>query len=329
MSPDVSIIMPVYNAEKYLNQAILSILDQSLTSFEFIIINDGSTDSSLRIIQSFHDSRIILLNQNNKGIACALNEGIKKSSAKIIARMDADDISEKFRLAIQFEYLKNNPHTVLIGSDARVIDMTGKYIYTSNVPADWAEIRKSIPFFPIYHSSAMFRKESVLKAGLYDERVSLLNAFEDQLLWNNLIAYGVVENIKIPLIQYRLQPGASTSKSSNEGKLAKYIIPELVSGRYPDMEIASLIKLKKALTKNKKYFNYYIYIAKKYLFESRCRREAFRHCIIALRYKPFGMKAISYLILCLLPFSLIRRIKHRYQRERLPLNRASNSLFLD
>jgi len=309
MNPEVSVIMPVFNAEKYLKEAISSILEQSFTNFEFIIINDGSTDSSLQVIRNFQDSRIMVIDQKNKGVAIALNDGIKKSGSNFIARMDADDFSEKFRLATQVEYLNKNPNTTMIGSNAIVVDMSGKYIYTSNVPLEWDEIKAGIPIFSIYHSSVMFRKNDVVKAGLYDERISRLNAFEDQLLWNKLTNYGIIENIKEPLIRYRLQPDAVTSKSFAEGILAKKIIPELVAGRFPEKEINELLEVKRAMKKRDRYYNYHTYIAKKYLFESRKRVSALKSILKALILKPFGFTAILYMACLLFPLSFIRKIK--------------------
>jgi glycosyltransferase involved in cell wall biosynthesis len=307
--------MAVYNAAPYIKEAIDSILGQTYGNFEFIIVDDGSTDESKEIIKSYNDPRILLIEQENLGNAIARNRGINKSQSSLIAILDADDISEKSRLATQFDYMNKNPGTALIGSNALVIDMSGEYIFTSDVPVKWSEIKKGIPFFSIYHSSVTYRKELAVKAGLYDERISNLNAFEDQLLWNRIAEYGIIENLKEPLICYRIQPNAVTGKSSKEGILAQIIIPELVSGRYPEAEIASLQNVKKALRCNEKYFNYHSFIAKKYLFETGDRLNAIKHVISALRYNPFGLKAIAYLILCFFPLSQLKRFKKRISQK--------------
>ena len=309
MNPEVSVIMPVFNAEKYLKESINSIIDQSFTDFELIIVNDGSTDSSADIIKNIHDPRIKLISQNNKGVAHALNSGIRISKGVFIARMDADDISEKNRLKVQFDYLNKNPGTVLLGSNAIVVDMSGEYIYTSDIPLCWPEIKTGIPFFLIFHSSVMCRRDILIKAGLYDERVSNLNAFEDQLLWNKLINYGIIENIKEPLIKYRLQPNAGTGKSPAESLLAQKIIPVIVSGGFPQAEIEELLNLKRSMTAREKNYNYYSYIAKKYLFESRNRLNAFRSIFKAIRYRPFGYKLYLYMLCSLFPLSLFKKLK--------------------
>ncbi|HMM61548.1 MAG TPA: glycosyltransferase family A protein, partial [Candidatus Rifleibacterium sp.] len=99
--PEISVVMSVYNSEAWLREAVASILAQTFTDFEFIIINDGSTDGSLDIIESFRDSRIVLVNQENAGLAAALNRGVQFAKASLIARMDADDVSLPERLGFR------------------------------------------------------------------------------------------------------------------------------------------------------------------------------------------------------------------------------------
>ena len=114
--------MPVYNGEKYLSEAIQSILDQTYTDFEFIIVNDGSSDQSVNIIKEFNDKRIILLqNDTNKGNYPCRNLGMQTARGKYICVMDADDISEPGRLQTQFQYMERNHDTGICGSFARSI----------------------------------------------------------------------------------------------------------------------------------------------------------------------------------------------------------------
>ena len=108
--------MPVYNGEKYLQEAIESILNQTFKDFEFIIINDGSTDKTLEIIKSFTDPRIKLITQENRGIIYSLNKGITESRGKYIARMDADDISLPERLEKEYRFLEQNPNYGIVGT---------------------------------------------------------------------------------------------------------------------------------------------------------------------------------------------------------------------
>ena len=120
--PKVTVLMPVYNGEKYLNQAIDSILTQTFSDFEFLIIEDGSTDQSAEIIKSYSDSRIKLVcNDKNLKLAATLDKGLELSRGEYVARMDCDDISLRERLERQVEYLNSNNDICLVGSGFKLI----------------------------------------------------------------------------------------------------------------------------------------------------------------------------------------------------------------
>ena len=129
-NPLVTVLMPAYNAEKYIAEAISSILKQSFTNFELLIVNDGSTDGTERVINSFNDNRIVLVNQANKGVSSALNAGLAHSRTPYIARFDADDICHPDRLKIQYEFITTYPEYSIIGSAADYVDAAGHYIFT-------------------------------------------------------------------------------------------------------------------------------------------------------------------------------------------------------
>ena len=125
----LTVLMPVYNAEKYLKPALESILNQTYKDFEFLIIDDGSTDKSLEIIKSYNDSRIRLIgHEQNQKLIATLNEGIKLAQGEYIARMDADDISAPERLQKQMEFLEKHPATVVLGCDFQIIDGHPRHI---------------------------------------------------------------------------------------------------------------------------------------------------------------------------------------------------------
>lgn len=134
----VSIIMPFYNAEKYLKRAILSVLGQTFIDFELILINDGSTDQSISIIDNFSDSRIRLIDgKENLGLAARLNEGIAASMGNYVARMDADDICYSDRLLLQVNFLDNNANVDLLSGRIVEIDMLDNYVCTrSHIEVD-------------------------------------------------------------------------------------------------------------------------------------------------------------------------------------------------
>ena len=162
--------MSVYNGEKYLSEAIESILNQTFKDFEFLIINDGSTDSSREIILSYDDYRIKLIeNDNNIGLTKSLNKGVDIACGKYIARMDADDISMPERLEKQVDFMENHEDIAVCGSCATIIN--GNDIeYSSFInPETSSEIKVALFFFnPIAHPTAMIRKDVLNAIGNYD-----------------------------------------------------------------------------------------------------------------------------------------------------------------
>ncbi len=157
----VTILMPVYNGEKYLKEALESILNQTFTNFEFLIINDASTDNSKNIINSFNDHRIKLIeNKENLGLTKSLNKGISISQSEYIARMDADDISLPKRLGIQVKFMDKHPEIGAVGTWAKIIgDKNKKHIKTySNF-----EKIKAVSFFKniIVHPSVRIGRKLI------------------------------------------------------------------------------------------------------------------------------------------------------------------------
>jgi glycosyltransferase involved in cell wall biosynthesis len=199
MKTVVTVLMPVYNAEKYLREAIESILSQTLQNFEFLIIDDGSTDSSIEIIKSYSDSRIKLVqNEQNFGITYSLNRGIDLASNELIARMDADDISHPTRLEKQYMYAQKYPEIALISAWIRRISSDGKFEKISGL--DTYDIYYTLLFSPrgIYHPVVMFRKGAVLDVGLYSKKYA-----EDFNLWCKMIKKYRFHVIPEPLLDYR------------------------------------------------------------------------------------------------------------------------------
>ncbi|MGY3802551.1 glycosyltransferase family 2 protein [Pigmentibacter ruber] len=204
-TPLISVIMPVYNASKFLNLAIDSILNQSFSQFEFICVFDKSKDDSLDILYDYQstDSRIIVLENKGTGIVGALNTGIEISKGKYIARMDADDISCRDRLKIQYKFLEENQNCVVVCSNAISIDENGKevlnQVFNSNLkvpPLEWLLIWEN----PIIHPTAMIRKKlSCNKAIYYPNHFA-----EDAALWRDLAFAGKIERLDKVLLYYRV-----------------------------------------------------------------------------------------------------------------------------
>lgn len=207
--PAITVLMPVYNAEKYIAEAIASVLKQSFRDFELLIVNDGSTDHTVKIIEAFNDPRIVLMHQENKGIAAALNAGLSRSRAEYVARFDADDICYPDRLKIQYEFIRAYPEYHILGSAADYMDVDGHYIFTQHPVAHLNEEIQALQYTvcPFIHSSVFYRKDAILKNGGYNEHAY---TFEDHFLWVNMLINTKACNLSQALIRVRLNPESIT-----------------------------------------------------------------------------------------------------------------------
>ena len=184
-NPLISVLLPVYNEEKYLSESINSILNQTYRNFELIIIDDGSTDKSIDIINSYDDSRIILIkNEKNLHIAKSLNKGFKYVNGDFIARIDGNDIAVNTRFEKQIHYLSNHPKCAVVFSPVLQIDENGNSLSIVNGNYIRHELIQAQMFFKncFYHTAAMMRK-TLLPDPPYDES----NLSEDYCLWIKLL----------------------------------------------------------------------------------------------------------------------------------------------
>lgn len=202
--PDISVLMSVYNGERFLATAVQSILDQSFQNFQFIIINDGSTDGSGQILKKYaaEDKRIELVEQDNKGLISSLNTGLSLAKAGLIARMDADDIALSHRLEVQKAYMDTHRDVGVLGSAIIPIDDDGNtspallYPNTGKALDKYIYTRGS----PLAHPAVMIRRDIVLAQGGYR---SAFKHAEDYDLWLRLHKVTKIANIKEPLLKYR------------------------------------------------------------------------------------------------------------------------------
>jgi glycosyltransferase involved in cell wall biosynthesis len=206
----VTVLMAVYNGQHYLRDAIDSLLAQTFRDFELLIINDGSTDSTQAIIQSYDDPRIRLVNnEQNLGLARSLNRGLGLAQGELIARQDADDISEPERLARQVAFLDASPEVVLAGTWYREIDAQGVPTGQGRLPCDHTQIRWHLLFYcPFVHSAVMLRKSVVLEQiGFYNEKMSYSMDYE---LWLRIAQRLPVANLNEYLVRVRVNPHSMT-----------------------------------------------------------------------------------------------------------------------
>ena len=218
--PLVSVLMPAYNAEKYINEAISSILKQTFTDFEFIIINDNSTDETVSIIEKYQklDNRIILIyNKKNLKMAKALNAGIKIAKGEFLARMDADDWSFPDRLKKQVLYMQKHPEVGILGGNMEIMNKTGERIGCRKYAHIDKEIRsKLFRYSPFSHPLIMIRKSFLDKIGYYNP---LYNPAEDYDLYFRLGEVSKFANLSDILIKYRIVDKSMTTGSTKKMEL--------------------------------------------------------------------------------------------------------------
>ncbi|KKP94042.1 MAG: Glycosyl transferase family 2 [Parcubacteria group bacterium GW2011_GWA1_36_12] len=178
--PEISVIMSVYNGMPYLQEAVKSILNQTYKDFEFIIVDDASTDDSLKYLKGINDKRIkILSNEKNLGLAVSLNKALNAARGEYIARMDADDISKPERLHIQLNFMELNPQIDICGSFVSVIDENGKLVGSIKKPTTDDKIKKQIYWLtPLLHPTWFAKKEVFTKLKGYDEKWDYVEDFE-------------------------------------------------------------------------------------------------------------------------------------------------------
>jgi glycosyltransferase involved in cell wall biosynthesis len=211
--PDISVLMSVYNGEKYLLPAVESILQQSFQDFEFLIINDGSDDSTRDLLDSLKDSRIkIITNHKNLGLTKSLNIGLQIAAGKYIARFDSDDIAFRNRLMVQYHFLEQNPHIGVLGTNAL---SNGKYFrYKTHLPETDPVIKWKLFFMnPFIHPAVMFRKDLVLSIGGYNEE---RKAGQDYDLWTRLAPKTKFANLPGTLVFLRWHQENISVKSAEK-----------------------------------------------------------------------------------------------------------------
>lgn len=219
--PTVSVMMPVFNAETYLAEAVESVLTQTFVDFEFLIIDDGSTDRSKSILQDYaeRDSRIRLTNQANTGYVVALSRMIDQAQGTFLARMDADDICHRERFQRQVAVLETHDNIGAVGSAVQLIDAQSRFLRLENSASDHNEIQQRLlrGECPVCHPAVMMRADTLRRVGGYR---ATYEPAEDRDLWLRIGEVAEVVNLPEPLLQYRLHHN-SISQCQREKQVAQ------------------------------------------------------------------------------------------------------------
>jgi glycosyltransferase involved in cell wall biosynthesis len=242
MAPAVSVLMTVYNGEPWLEEAVESVLGQTFADFEFIAVNDGSTDRTGTILDARRDPRLKVVHQSQAGQTRSLNRSLRLATAPLLARIDADDVALPERLARQVAFLEANPGVGLLGTGCHEISPAGEILRTISPPADDVAIRRAlIRWNPFIHSSVVFRREAVEAAGPYDERFAVAQDYD---LWLRMSRVTRMANLPEPLVLRRLAPG-QLSSARDSTRLRDEVVAKLRalrSGTYPLWCAAFLVK---------------------------------------------------------------------------------------
>lgn len=202
MAPQITVLLPVYNGEQYIAEAVTSILEQTYTDFELLVMDDGSTDGTPQVLAPFaaRDTRVRLYRRENRGLIATLNEGLAMASTELVARMDADDHAMPQRLALQKAFMDEHPHMALCGTGMEMYESGRMVTPRSNAPFDILCLFGS----PLAHPTVMYRRSVVLGLGGY---AANMPAGEDYDLWCRIAAAGYcIDNLPQALLRYREHP---------------------------------------------------------------------------------------------------------------------------
>lgn len=222
MAPKVSVVMSVYNGERHLREAVDSILSQSLSDFEFIVVDDGSTDDTWQILTSYDDPRVVLVrNQENVGLTISLNRALEMARGEYIARMDADDVSLPERLSAQVQFLDATEDVGLVSCPFIEIDQESHEVRLFPLPATDDDIMANLLGGRncLSHGATVFRRECVEQVGAYRDQFQFAQDYD---LWLRIAEHYKVANLEQPLYERRITPGMiSTAEKPAQDECAR------------------------------------------------------------------------------------------------------------
>jgi glycosyltransferase involved in cell wall biosynthesis len=311
----VSVVLPVFNAERFLRRSVESILAQTYDTLELVIVDDGSTDSSAVIAAEFasRDARVRVVRLRKSGLPRALNAGVAASRGGLIARMDADDLAHPERLQQQVAYLEANPDCVLVGTAIDVMDANGASLGTRYFAADHEEIVDEMLHgtFAISHPAVVMRRDALLSVGGYDES---LFPSDDFALWLALSNAGRLANLRAPLLRYRRHGDAVSVlnrplhhalsiRIANAARTARGLAP--LDYRAPASPASANAC--------------YHFDCARFALTGGTRRVALRHLFATIALAPLWVEPYAALLACALPRRLLFAALALRARLRAPL----------
>jgi glycosyltransferase involved in cell wall biosynthesis len=232
--PEISVLLPVFNARRYLAAAVQSILNQTFSEFELIAVDDGSTDGSLEVLRAFarRDSRVRVISRANTGIVGALNDAVDAAHAPILASMDADDLAFPERLARQRAHLNQAPDVVLLGSAVVVIDPAGRRVRRMPRPLEHDRITAALlrgDGGALIHPAVLLRADACRRVGAYRLAAQFT---EDLDLFLRLAEVGRAANLAEPLLYYRMHPtSVNFTRRQNKRAVKEWVLRDAYQRR--------------------------------------------------------------------------------------------------
>ena len=301
--PRVSVVLPVRNGELYLAEAIASVLAQTVTAIELIVVDDDSTDRSAAIAQEAadRDPRVAVLRAEHRGMAAALNTGIAAARAPYVARMDADDIALPRRLETQLDHLDVHEDCVAVGCAIEIVDEAGAHVGWRTFAGghDGIVAALLVGSVPMAHPTVVMRRDALLAVGGY---ATDLFPTEDLDLWVRLSQIGLLANLDEVLLRYRRHENA-VSVRHREEQLA--ISADIVGGARARLGLPPLRRSRPSAGRSRS-AHYHFECARTALL-SGTRPTALRHVLQTITNAPLWTPAYLNLIACMVPQRMLRR----------------------
>jgi glycosyltransferase involved in cell wall biosynthesis len=301
----LSVLMPVFDAERYVGAAVASLLIQSHTDFELLIFDDGSRDRTVQVVEAFRDPRIRLLRRPHAGHTLWLREGVQLASGELIARMDADDLSRPQRFERQLAYLSRHPECVALGTEILMIDPQGRPIGERGVPLRHEAIEAELLLGrggALVHPTAVFRREALLAVGSYRPEYE---PAEDLDLYLRLAEKGRLANLRDTLLEHRLHARkVSAERAGEQRSRALAVLREARQRRGLPIQVNSLSPVAESLAVVD-YWHYWVRSA----IRARRWRTARRYALAVVGRQPLAKRSWK-----LLASALLGSRKHRVQR---------------
>lgn len=315
-SPLISVLMGVHNGVPYIEEAVSSILNQTFSNFELIVIDDGSTDDSMSILKGIKDSRLRLFrNFANRGLPATLNRGLSEAIGSFIARHDADDRSLPDRLEKQVEFLTLNPRITAVGTSINIINQDGCFIRGCAMPEN--PIPHLGSFNPIAHGTVMFRRDEVLKEGGYDE---FFRYCQDHELWIRLSRHCHLANLREPLYEFRQHSKSTRFAQARLSSLYQIVAlkiarRELSTTALEELKISGIETASRQFSKSDSAFHHcslaYAQMQRGSLNQAR------KEYISALRNNPTDLKVLVNLLLACIGRTAWEKFRQFFKEQTL------------